>query len=417
MKKLLLISIILFIILIIISIICFKKLISFDINKIVDKYLNHVTVLPGVNTIIKKELNINTNADGNNNLMEYVINEEYKNIFIQDTTFNNLIEPVLYYKNLKGKNIRTLLTNQLGIFFGIDKKIIDFVSETNDTLHNASLVIDDIQDNSITRRENPCAHIKYGIPYSIGSSYLQLFKYLYDMTQLNNIIKNIDYSLFKKKEKYSKMDIDTIKIVKNNELLEVTIENLYKAHIGQELDVYWSYKRYIPTLEEYQQMVEYKTGILFKNILDYFYLSSTHISDELYDEYNELLLKLGLFFQIRDDYINVTDIKYWKTKGFCEDFDEKKNSYIIICYMNNLNIDDVEKKSFYELFYKKDLTYEEKVILLSKLNNTTIFDDVYNELLAYKNEICQNVCFNVLFDILPFNKFDMEASLVEWEEL
>ncbi len=35
-----------------------------------------------------------------------------------------------------------------------------------------------------------------------------------------------------------------------------------------------------------------------------------------------LLNQLSLYFQIRDDYINLLDIKYMENKSFCEDLSE-----------------------------------------------------------------------------------------------
>ena len=45
-----------------------------------------------------------------------------------------------------------------------------------------------------------------------------------------------------------------------------------------------------------------------------------------------------MFFQIRDDYINLTDKEYWKEKGFCQDLDEEKISYIITYFYQNKKI-------------------------------------------------------------------------------
>ena len=432
MNKLFILSLIIFIVLLIISVICFKKLITFDINNFVDNFFHSSNIIFIPQTIIKEKGNdtclLKENLDSNfvchkpttitinNKEIQLYTNESYKDNIVDESILHDLLQPVNYYKNIKGKNIRSILTNQLGVFFGIDKKIIDFIAETNETLHNASLVVDDIQDNSLTRRQHPCSHIVYGIPYSIGAAYLQLFKYLFDMTNIDNIVQNIDYSIFKEHEQYKNLDIETIKIMKKNEIMRITIENIYKVHIGQELDVYWAYKHYIPSIDEYKKMVQYKTGILFINNLDYLHCITPNIVNELYNEYYDKLMMLSLFFQIRDDYINITDIEYWKIKGFCEDFDEKKNSYVIIKYMNNENVCDDEKESFNELFYKRNLTNDEKIILLNKINKTDVFETIFNELDEYKKKISENIIFNVIFDLLPYKKFELDTSLEKYND-
>lgn len=66
-----------------------------------------------------------------------------------------LLEPVTYYKNQKGKNIRNIFCNWLGQLMNIKQEDIDFINEINSNVHNASLVIDDIEDNSLLRRNLP----------------------------------------------------------------------------------------------------------------------------------------------------------------------------------------------------------------------------------------------------------------------
>jgi geranylgeranyl diphosphate synthase type 3 len=50
-----------------------------------------------------------------------------------------------------------------------------------------------------------------------------------------------------------------------------------------------------------------------------------------------LVNHLGLFFQIRDDLINLADVEYFKSKSFCEDLTEGKYSYPVIhCIRTNI---------------------------------------------------------------------------------
>lgn len=42
-------------------------------------------------------------------------------------------------------------------------------------LHTASLIIDDVEDQSRNRRDNPCAHLVYGLKKSINSANLIYF--------------------------------------------------------------------------------------------------------------------------------------------------------------------------------------------------------------------------------------------------
>ena len=79
-------------------------------------------------------------------------------------------------------------------------------------------------------------------------------------------------------------------------------------------------------------MIDNKTGILFDLgcHLCFETIKMTHITltEEKKEQIKRLVLFIGRFFQIRDDYINLTCPKYWRLKGFCEDFDERKVSYV-----------------------------------------------------------------------------------------
>merc|ERR1719390_442389 len=53
-------------------------------------------------------------------------------------------------------------------------------------------------------------------------------------------------------------------------------------------------------------------------------------------DFTPLVDKLALYFQIRDDLINLADPEYFKSKSFCEDLTEGKFSFPIIhCVRTN----------------------------------------------------------------------------------
>lgn len=82
-------------------------------------------------------------------------------------------------------------------------------------------------------------------------------------------------------------------------------------------------------------MVKDKTGGLFRLAVGLMQACATTNRDR---DYTPLVDNLALYFQIRDDYINLADEEYMKSKSFCEDLTEGKFSFPIIhCIRSDLD--------------------------------------------------------------------------------
>ena len=283
-----------------------------------------------------------------------------------------LLEPVTYYKRQKGKDIRKLLCNIFGKLLGIKNENIELINNIINDCHNASLVIDDIEDNSELRRNMPCAHIKYGIPLSLNAGYYSIFK------TLNEIVNNFTQQTTNK-----------------------IIEYLFLIHEGQGMDIYYTQQKIIPSLEEYEKMMIYKTGFVFLINLELLMDKSTNvIMKKHYEKIKNVLIKFSMFFQIRDDYINLTDSEYWKIKGFCQDFDEEKISYLIT-YFKTINSTNV-------IEMMSDKSKDGKIKILTLFHQNGLFDIMYNKLIDLKQQILGEMNLSSLFEHLPIKKFDIQ---------
>ena len=282
-----------------------------------------------------------------------------------------LLEPVNYYKKQKGKNIRKLLGDLFGKLLGVNDENMDLINRITNECHNASLVIDDIEDNSELRRNEPCAHIKYGIPLSLNAGYYSMFK------SLKEISSNFSQTT-------------THKI----------INYVYYIHEGQGMDIYYTQNKVIPSLEEYEKMMIYKTGYAFIMNLELLMDKSTNvIMKKNSEKLKNILILFSLFFQIRDDYINLTDPEYWQSKGFCQDFDEEKISYLVTYFkqMNDINVMEM----------MRDKSKEGKIKILTIFHGSGLLDIIYNKLLELKGQILIEMNLAFLFEQLPIKKFDM----------
>lgn len=160
-------------------------------------------------------------------------------------------------------------------------------------LHNASLLIDDIEDSSKLRRGFPVAHSIYGVA---------------------SVINSANYVYF--------LGLEKVLTLQHPEAVNVFTRQLLELHRGQGLDIHWRDTYTCPSEQEYRSMVLKKTGGLFGLAVGLMQLFSSVKRD-----LKPLLDVLGLFFQIRDDYANLKSKEYSENKSFCEDLTEGKFSF------------------------------------------------------------------------------------------
>lgn len=173
---------------------------------------------------------------------------------------------------------------------------VQVIIEVTEMLHNASLLIDDIEDSSKLRRGFPVAHSIYGIP---------------------SVINSANYVYF--------LGLEKVLTLEHPEAVQVFTRQLLELHRGQGLDIHWRDNYTCPTEQEYRNMVLQKTGGLFGLAVGLMQLFSDWKQD-----LKPLLDTLGLFFQIRDDYCNLSSKEYSENKSFCEDLTEGKFSFVTI---------------------------------------------------------------------------------------
>lgn len=105
----------------------------------------------------------------------------------------------------------------------------------------------------------------------------------------------------------------------------VYTEQLLELHRGQGMEIYWRDNYACPTETEYKQMTIRKTGGLFMLAIRLMQLFSENRKD-----FTKLTAILGLYFQIRDDYCNLSMKEYSENKSYCEDLTEGKFSFPVI---------------------------------------------------------------------------------------
>ncbi|XP_037291801.2 geranylgeranyl pyrophosphate synthase quemao isoform X2 [Rhipicephalus microplus] len=207
-----------------------------------------------------------------------------------------ILQPYYYIVKIPGKQIRTKLAQAFNYWLKISPEKCQAVTEIVQMLHNSSLLIDDIEDNSLLRRGVPVAHHIFGVASTINSANYVYFLSLEKCLQLGD-----------------------------PQATTVFTEQCLELHRGQGMEIYWRDNYICPSEDDYITMVKRKTGGLFGLAVRLMQLFSENKSD-----FSELIGTLGLYFQIRDDYANLVLKEYTDNKSFAEDLTEGKFSFPII---------------------------------------------------------------------------------------
>jgi geranylgeranyl pyrophosphate synthase len=81
-----------------------------------------------------------------------------------------LLEPFRYLERSAGKNLRVKLMDAFNAWLEVPDDVLTKIKDVVQMLHNASLLVDDIEDGSKQRRGAPVAHAIYGIPLTLNTA-------------------------------------------------------------------------------------------------------------------------------------------------------------------------------------------------------------------------------------------------------
>lgn len=219
--------------------------------------------------------------------------------------------PFEWCAGLPSKNVRSSLIDAFSIWFPVSRSAKDRVQTIGHLLHNASLLLDDIGDGSHLRRGQPTAHKIFGIPETINSA---------------------NFAILEAMEKVSELPAPSF---------TVCATEMRKLFIGQGHDLLWARQHKCPSEAEYFEMIDGKTGGLFHLLIGLLMCNSAAQKAQSPAQLcvHKLLTSLGRLFQVCDDYQNLVSPAYASQKGFCEDLDEGKFSYPVICALGQTEKD------------------------------------------------------------------------------
>jgi geranylgeranyl diphosphate synthase type I len=236
--------------------------------------------------------------------------------------------------------------------------------------HSASLIQDDIIDESSMRHASPTAYKRYGLARAIMLS------------------DSLIFEIFTLLSRYDKTNVPKDALVR---LLELLGRAASLAAEGEMLEVALSRRGDIQT-EEYTKVIGQKTGALFAASA----ASGAVVAGAdkpLVDKMYEFGMALGIAFQIGDDMLDMSGDTRNTGKPAFKDIENNAGNVVILHALSKA--DAIQKNTINSLLFKKWFTSLEADKLLSLLKELGSFEHA-ESLLSVQTSLCRS-----LLEFLP----------------
>ncbi|KXG54038.1 Terpenoid synthase [Penicillium griseofulvum] len=273
-----------------------------------------------------------------------------------------LLAPAHYVESLSSKNVLSKLVEAFNVWMQVPPKPLAAIKHVLDDLHNSSLILDDIQDNSPLRRGRTATHLIFGPAQSINSATYMFVK-----------------------------AAQTVDALGTPQMMTAFLQGLETLFIGQSWDISWRQSFHCPTESEYLSAADKKTGALLTMMVELMQCNAKTLPFSY--RLSPLARLFGRWYQVRDDYMNLQGADYSKQKGFCEDLDEGKLSYPILkcCQKSETN-----KGIILGIFRQMRMTNtkmmrESKLHILDLMSSARALEDTFDYLQQLQQEIERDI--------------------------
>ncbi|VVC00209.1 Short chain isoprenyl diphosphate synthase [uncultured archaeon] len=225
--------------------------------------------------------------------------------FDSEAVQRSVAGPVWDFLSRGGKRWRPALMILACEAVGGRKKIVMPFTPIPELIHNGTIIIDDLEDNSTLRRGKPALHISYGVDVAVNAGNTLYFLPLLKLVQDKGLSPE-----------------------KKSAIYDLVVSEMVKLSLGQAMDINWH--RGIGQVSEgqYLQMCSFKTGSLARAAVGL----GAILGDSGKKQLSCLLdfaTSIGVAFQIHDDILNVKPQEGWgKETG--DDIKEGKRTLMVI---------------------------------------------------------------------------------------
>ncbi len=251
-----------------------------------------------------------------------------------------------------GKRIRPALAISSCRLLGGSIKDIIYPAAGLEILHNYSLIIDDMIDNSELRRGKPTAWINFGrsIAHCIGMDYAASIFGAANKSKYPNEI--------------SQTFIRTLKILVDGEILDILFEQS-----GREDEPFIARNRYYNIKKnDFIEMISGKTASLVQASCEVGGICAGASEKEI--EYLKRYgFNLGMAFQISDDILDIfgEEAKFGKKIG--KDIEERKGGNAVI-YFASQEFSPEDRKMFWSIMRKKKVSKGDVILAINLIKRT-----------------------------------------------
>ena len=224
---------------------------------------------------------------------------------------NAIAEPIWDFLDRGGKRWRPFLFLLIVEALGRNPdEFLDFAI-IPEVVHNGTIMVDDIEDDSEFRRGKRCAHRLFGLDVAINAGNTMYY------LPLLPLVKNRD----------------KLSAEKLSKIYEIYVQEMINLSLGQAIDIAW-HKGLADTENiteaQYLQMCAYKTGTLARMAAKIAAVLC-EASEDTVERLGRFAEAIGVAFQIQDDVLDLTSKGFAEKKGGVgQDITEGKRSLVVI---------------------------------------------------------------------------------------
>lgn len=268
----------------------------------------------------------------------------------------SLYAPIKYVLSMGGKRIRpTLMLLAYNLFKDDPEKILSSACAL-ETYHNYTLLHDDLMDNADVRRGQPTVHKKWNANLAVLSGDSMLVLAYQRMTECDSHLA---------------------------EVLCLFTETALEIGEGQQMDMEFETRNDVRE-EEYIEMIRLKTSVLLACAMKIGALLADAPADDA-DNLYRFGEKIGLAFQLQDDYLDVYGDPAVFGKAIGGDIVSNKKTYMLINAFNRA--DNAQRAELERWIRATDFDRREKVKAVTGLYDEMGIDRLAQQKIAgYFNE-------------------------------